>query len=211
MSPASKEMSAQEVIALNREYTFFSWSVQSAVSPIPVERAEGAYFWDVDGKRYIDFASQLMNVNIGHQHPKVVQAIKDQADKLCYVYPGMATDVRGKLGQLLAEITPGNLKKTFFTLGTPAATRSSPATAHTMARLMGPLLPRATQGDCQWNQASRAWSMYKTPIATAVPSAGHWIPATANVLTMWSRSFCLKGQRTWQPSSTRVCPVPAAS
>jgi len=117
MNPLSKKTSAQEIVALNREYTFFSWSVQSAVSPIPVERAEGAYFWDVDGKRYIDFASQLMNVNIGHQHPRVVQAIKDQADKLCYVYPGIATDVRGKLGQLLAEISPGDLKKTFFTLG----------------------------------------------------------------------------------------------
>jgi taurine--2-oxoglutarate transaminase len=110
-------MSAQEMVALNREYVFFSWSVQSAVNPIPVERAEGVYFWDVDGKCYIDFASQLMNVNTGHGHPRIVQAIKDQADKLCYVYPGMATDVKGELGRLLAEITPGDLKKTFFTLG----------------------------------------------------------------------------------------------
>ena len=117
MSPVSKKMSAQEMIALNREYVFFSWSVQSAVNPIPVERAEGVYFWDVDGKCYIDFASQLMNVNTGHGHPRIVQAIKDQADKLCYVYPGMVTDVKGELGRLLAEITPGDLKKTFFTLG----------------------------------------------------------------------------------------------
>jgi len=117
MSPESKKMSAQEIVALNCEYVFFSWSVQSAISPIVAERAEGVYFWDVDGKRYIDFASQLMNVNTGHQHPKIVQAIKDQADKLCYVYPGMATDVKGELGQLLAEITPGDLKKTFFALG----------------------------------------------------------------------------------------------
>ena len=80
MSPVSKKMSAQEIVDLNREYVFFSWSVQSAVNPIPVERAEGIYFWDVDGKRYIDFASQLMNVNTGHQHPRIVQAIKDQAD-----------------------------------------------------------------------------------------------------------------------------------
>jgi taurine--2-oxoglutarate transaminase len=110
-------MSAEEMVALNREYVFFSWSVQSAVTPIPVERAERIYFWDVDGKRYIDFASQLMNVNTGHQHPRIVQAIKDQADRLCYVYPGMATDVKGQLGKLLAEITPGDLKKSFFVLG----------------------------------------------------------------------------------------------
>jgi taurine--2-oxoglutarate transaminase len=117
MNPSPSEMSAQELVALNREYVFFSWSVQTSVTPIPVKRAEGVYFWDVEGKRYIDFASQLMNVNTGHQHPRVVQAIKDQADRLCYVYPGMATDVKGELGRLLAEVTPGDLCKSFFVLG----------------------------------------------------------------------------------------------
>ena len=101
---------------MNREYTFFSWSVQGQTNPIPVEKAEGIYFWDTDGKRYIDFSSQLMNTNIGHQHPKVVKAIQDQAAKLCFVHPGNATEPRGLLGKKLAEVTPGNLKKTFFTL-----------------------------------------------------------------------------------------------
>ena len=110
-------LSAKEIVDMNREYTFFSWSVQGQVNPIPVERAEGIYFWDADGKRYIDFSSQLMNTNIGHQHPKVVKAIQDQAAKLCFVHPGNATDVRGLLGRKLAEVTPGDLKKTFFTLG----------------------------------------------------------------------------------------------
>jgi taurine--2-oxoglutarate transaminase len=102
---------------MNREYTFFSWSVQGQVNPIPVERADGIYFWDVDGKRYIDFSSQLMNTNIGHQHPKVVKAIQEQAAKICFVHPGNATEARGLLGKKLAEVTPGNLKKTFYTLG----------------------------------------------------------------------------------------------
>jgi taurine--2-oxoglutarate transaminase len=102
---------------MNREFTFFSWSVQGQINPIPVEKAEGIYFWDMDGKRYIDFSSQLMNTNIGHQHPKVVKAIQDQAAKLCFVHPGNATEPRGLLGKKLAEVTPGNLKKTFFTLG----------------------------------------------------------------------------------------------
>ena len=102
---------------MNKEFTFFSWSVQGQINPIPVEKAEGIYFWDTDGKRYIDFSSQLMNTNIGHQHPKVVKAIQEQAAKLCFVHPGNATDVRGLLGRKLAEVTPGNLKKTFFTLG----------------------------------------------------------------------------------------------
>ena len=111
------KFTTQEIVQMNKEYTFFSWSVQGQVNPIPVERADGIYFWDTDGKRYIDFSSQLMNTNIGHQHPKVVKAIQDQAAKLCFVHPGNATDVRGLLGRKLAEITPGNLKKTFFTLG----------------------------------------------------------------------------------------------
>jgi taurine--2-oxoglutarate transaminase len=111
------ESRAQELIDLNRRYTFFSWSVQSAVKPLAVVRAEGAYFWDAEGKRYLDFSSQLMNVNTGHRHPKVVAAIKQQADKLCYAYPGLATEPRGELGRLLAQVTPGDLTKTFFTLG----------------------------------------------------------------------------------------------
>jgi len=111
------KLSSQDIVQMNKEYTFFSWSVQGQVNPIPVERAEGIHFWDTDGKRYIDFSSQLMNTNIGHQHPKVVKAIQEQAAKLCFVHPGNATDVRGLLGRKLAEVTPGNLKKTFFTLG----------------------------------------------------------------------------------------------
>jgi taurine--2-oxoglutarate transaminase len=111
------QLTTQEIVQMNKEYTFFSWSVQGQVSPIPVEKAQGVYFWDTDGKRYLDFSSQLMNTNIGHQHPKVVKAIQDQAEKLCFVHPGNATDVRGLLGKKLAEVTPGNLKKTFFALG----------------------------------------------------------------------------------------------
>ncbi len=111
------KLTTQEIVQMNREYTFFSWSVQGQTNPIPVERAEGIYFWDTDGKRYIDFSSQLMNTNIGHQHPKVVKAIQEQAAKLCFVHPGNATEPRGLLGKKLAEVTPGNLKKTFFTLG----------------------------------------------------------------------------------------------
>jgi len=68
------KLTSQEIIDLNKDYTFFSWSVQSQTNPIPVTKAEGVYFWDADGKRYLDFSSQLMNTNIGHQHPKVVKA-----------------------------------------------------------------------------------------------------------------------------------------
>ncbi|OGO11922.1 MAG: hypothetical protein A2Y53_01670 [Chloroflexi bacterium RBG_16_47_49] len=111
------KLSTQEIVNLNKEYTLFSWSVQSATNPIPISRAEGVYFWDTDGKQYIDFSSQLMNMNIGHQHPKVIKAIQEQAAQLCYAHPGMATEARGLLGKKIAEVAPGNLKKTFFCLG----------------------------------------------------------------------------------------------
>ena len=110
-------LSSQEIVALNREYTFFSWSVQNTTNPIPMVKAEGIYFWDADGKLYIDFSSQLMNMNIGHQHQKVIKAIQDQAATLAFAHPGVATLPRGLLGKKLAEVTPGNLKKTFFALG----------------------------------------------------------------------------------------------
>jgi taurine---2-oxoglutarate transaminase len=111
------KLTSQEIIELSKEFTFFSWSVQGQVNPIPVAKAKGIYFWDTDGKRYIDFSSQLMNTNIGHQHPKVVKAIQDQAGEICFVHPGNTTEVRALLGKRLSEVTPGNLKKTFFTLG----------------------------------------------------------------------------------------------
>jgi len=117
MSSDQDKLSADEITRLSRDFTFFSWSVQSEVNPIPIDHAEGIYFWDATGKRYIDFSAQLMNLNIGHQHPKVIEAIKKQADTLCYAHPGTATEPRGRLGELLAEVTPGNLEKTFFCLG----------------------------------------------------------------------------------------------
>jgi taurine---2-oxoglutarate transaminase len=98
-----------------KEFVLYSWSVQDAINPIPVAGAEGRYFWDYDGKRYLDFASQLVNVSIGHQHPKVIAAIKEQADKLCTIGPPMANESRSQLGRLLAEIAPGDMCMSFFT------------------------------------------------------------------------------------------------
>jgi taurine--2-oxoglutarate transaminase len=99
------------------KYVLHSWSVRSAIDPIPVAGAEGRYFWDFDGKRYLDFASQLVNVSIGHQHPKVVAAIKEQAEQLCTIGPMMANEKRSELARLLAEVTPGDLVMSFFTNG----------------------------------------------------------------------------------------------
>ncbi len=106
-----------QIVADAKEYVLYSWSVQSQIDPIPVAGAQGRHFWDYDGKRYLDFASQLVNVSLGHQHPKVVQAIKDQADQLCTIGPPMANESRSALGRMLAEVTPGDLSVSFFTNG----------------------------------------------------------------------------------------------
>jgi len=100
-----------------KQYTMWSWSAQAKVNPIPMVKAKGIYFWDADGKRYIDLNSQLMCSNIGHGHPKVIEAIKAQAEELSYAGPSMATKIRAEIGPLLAKHTPGDLKKFFFTLG----------------------------------------------------------------------------------------------
>src|SRR6266568_8480572 len=110
-------MSGDEIVALARRYTMFDWQAQAATNPIPVDRAEGVYFWTPEGRRYLDFNSQLMGVNIGHGDRRVVEAIKRQAERLPYVSPFMATEARARLGQKLAEVLPGDIAKVFFTLG----------------------------------------------------------------------------------------------
>ncbi|MDE3156420.1 MAG: aminotransferase class III-fold pyridoxal phosphate-dependent enzyme [Acidobacteriota bacterium] len=110
-------MSSAEMIALTKRHTIFEWSAQGAVDPIPVAGAKGVYFWTPDGKRYLDFNSQLMCVNVGHGHPRVVKAIQDQAAQLAYANPYMATEPRARLGAKLAEIAPGDIDTFFFTNG----------------------------------------------------------------------------------------------
>src|SRR5262245_31741525 len=110
-------MTSEEIVALSRKHTFFSWSVQSALDPIAIDRAEGVYLYTPEDKRILDFNSQLMSVNIGHGDRRVIDAITEQATKLQFVQPAFATEIRGLLGQKLAEIMPGDLDKVFFTLG----------------------------------------------------------------------------------------------
>src|SRR4051794_24680904 len=110
-------MTAEEIIRLNREHTFFSWSVQGAINPIVIDHAEGVYLYTPEGDRILDFNSQLMSVNIGHGDRRVIDAITEQALKLQYVQPAFATEIRGRLGEKMAEILPGDLDKVFFTLG----------------------------------------------------------------------------------------------
>ena len=114
---ATVTMTGDEIIALSKKHTIFEWSAQNAADPIPVARAKGAYFWTPEGKRFLDFNSQLMCVNIGHGDERVVRAIQEQAAMLAYANPFMATEPRARLGAKLAEITPGDIDVFFFTNG----------------------------------------------------------------------------------------------
>jgi taurine--2-oxoglutarate transaminase len=184
-------LSSKEIVQFSREYTFFSWSVQSNTVPIPIDRAEGVFFWDTDGKKYLDLSSQLMNQNIGHQHPKVVKAIQEQAGKLCFIHPGLTTEPRALLGKKLAEVTPGNLKKTFFCLGGAEANEN----AIKMARMYtgrDKILSRyrsyhgATHGAIALTGDPR-----RPPVEPAMPGVVHFLdPYCYRCPFGWTRATC---------------------
>src|SRR6266702_203316 len=114
---ATSSMTGKEIVDLARKHTLYEWSAQSKVDPIPVARAKGIYFYTPEGKRFIDFNSQLMSVNIGHGDERVIRAINDQAATLAYANPFMAPEPSARLGTKLAKITPGNIDTFFFTNG----------------------------------------------------------------------------------------------
>jgi taurine--2-oxoglutarate transaminase len=115
----------------DRAHVFHSWSAQGLIDPLPIASAQGSYFTDYAGKRYLDFSSQLVNVNIGYQHPKLVAAIQEQAARLTTISPAFANDARSEAARLITELAPGDLTKVFFTNGGAEATEN----ALRMARL----------------------------------------------------------------------------
>jgi len=120
------------VRANDRGHVFHSWSAQALIDPLPVAGGEGATFWDYAGNRYLDFSSQLVNLNLGHQHPDLVAAIQRQAGELATIQPAMANDVRGELARRIAEVAPEGMSKVFFTNGGADANEN----AVRMARLV---------------------------------------------------------------------------
>jgi taurine--2-oxoglutarate transaminase len=117
MKVMTEKLTGNEIIDLCRQHTLFEWSAQSTVEPIPMVRAKGIYFWTPEGKRYIDFNSQLMCVNIGHGDERVINAIREQAETMAYANPFMATEPRARLGKKLADLAPGDIDAFFFTNG----------------------------------------------------------------------------------------------
>ncbi|WP_433795391.1 aspartate aminotransferase family protein [Actinoplanes sp. CA-252034] len=120
-----------QVRADDRAHVFHSWSAQGLIDPLPIEKALGSHFWDYTGKKYLDFSSQLVNINIGHQHPRLIAAIQEQAGKLATIQPAFANDKRGEAARMIAEIAPAHLNKVFFTNGGAEANEN----AIRMARL----------------------------------------------------------------------------
>lgn len=115
----------------DRAHVFHSWSAQGTLNPVEITGGLGSYFWDSTGKKYLDFSSQLVNLNIGHQHPKLVAAIQEQAGKLCTVAPPFANESRSEAARLITELAPGDLNMVFFTNGGAEAVEN----AVRMARL----------------------------------------------------------------------------
>jgi len=113
----SSHLGEELVRRYDHDHVFHSWSAQELIDPLPVASASGSYFTDYQGRRYLDFASQLVNVNIGHQHPRLVEAIAEQAGRLCTIQPAFANDARSEAARLIAEVAPENLNKIFFTNG----------------------------------------------------------------------------------------------
>ena len=118
-------LSADEIVQLSKRYTLYDWQAQSKAAPMAVDRAEGVYFYGTDGTRYLDFNSQLMGVNIGHGDRRVIEAIARQAERLPYISPFHAYEERALLGRKLAEILPGDIEKSFFTLAGAEANESA--------------------------------------------------------------------------------------
>ena len=138
-------MTGDEIVALTRRHTLFEWSAQSKVDPIPVAGASGCYFWTPEGKRYLDFNSQLMCTNIGHGHPRVIEAIARQAETLAYANPFMATEPRARVGPRHAPINPGGKQLLLFKQGRAPATHN----AHKKA------LEHTGPAACRWAAARR--------------------------------------------------------
>lgn len=114
---ANVETAAERTYRLDRQHVFHSWSAQDLLTPMVVMDAKGSFIWDGDGNRYLDLSSQLVNTNIGHQHPTVVAAIQKQASRLCTIAPQHANDMRSEAARLIAELSPGDLNRVFFTNG----------------------------------------------------------------------------------------------
>jgi taurine---2-oxoglutarate transaminase len=180
MTTAADALTGEEIVALAKKHTVFEWVAQGAIDPIPIARAKGVYFWTPEGKRFIDFNSQLMSVNIGHSDERVIRAIQEQAALVAYTTPAMATEPRARLGAKLAELTPGDLDVFFFTNGGADANENAFKIARAVTGRQK-ILARyrsyhgATAGAIAATGEPRSWSQPPLPGFVHVPDPYHGI------------------------------------
>ena len=168
-------MTAEQVRADDRAHVFHSWSAQGLIDPLPIAGARGSHFWDYEGRKYLDFSSQLVNVNIGHQHPRLVAAIQEQAAKLCTIQPAFANDKRGEAARLIAGLAPGPLTKVFFTNGGAEANENA---------------IRLARGHTGRHKVLAAYRSYHGSTSTAITATGdprRWAnePTAVGVVHFW--------------------------
>jgi len=125
MEYISVDLAPEKIIQYEKDYILHTWSRQNDYKPFIVSKAERCWIWDEKGNKYLDFMSQLINVNAGHQHPRILNAIKEQVSSLCYVYPGVANGTRATLARKLSEIAPGDLNKSFLVTGGAVANENA--------------------------------------------------------------------------------------
>jgi taurine---2-oxoglutarate transaminase len=205
MTGTTTTMTGEEMVALAKKHTLFEWVAQGAFDPIPIARAKGVYFWTPEGKRFIDFNSQLMSVNIGHGDERIAKAMHEQAAVLEYATPAMATEPRARLGAKLAELTPGDLDVFFFTNGGADANEN----AFKIARAVTgrpKILARyrsyhgATAAAIAATGEPRSWSQPPMPGFVHVPDPYHGIQrgwdSTADALRNLEEIIQLEGPGT---------------
>ena len=110
-------MDAKTIVDYHKRYNLQSWSKQAAINPLPIKDSEGIYLYDFDGNRYADMSSQLVNLNVGHKNRQIIDAIKEQAEKYCYIAPSYASEPRSTLAKMIVDLMPDNMAKVFFTNG----------------------------------------------------------------------------------------------
>ena len=221
-----------DILPLSLQHSFWTWSAQAKVNPIPVTRAQGVYFWDADGKRYLDFNSMTMCVNIGHGNQRVIEAIVEQARALPYAAPGMATKPRAMLGKLLSEITPGEPAALHVHPGRGGCQRErgqAGARLHRPAQDPDPLplLPRRLRRRHGADRRPAPPSLGANPDARrgafprSLPLPLHLPPHQSRTSpkrispritsTTWKRSSSTKARKPSPPSCWNRSPAPTAS
>jgi taurine--2-oxoglutarate transaminase len=168
-------MNSEQTKINDKRHVVHSWTVNETLDPLVVEKAEGVYFWDENGKRYLDFSSQLVNLNIGHQHPKVLAAIKDQVDKLCYISPTMATSARSEAAAAIAEVTPGALNNIFFTLGGADANENAIKLARLFTGKLKILAKWRSYHGSTYGAISASADPRRPPVEPGIPGVVHFL------------------------------------